>query len=175
MSRSARVPKQSNLRSHSESARGEIRFGLRPSRLPPRILPDRKRGKGELQHQAICYTYPQLLSQNAATGPGSDFNRQAGSKFNRRRQVGTRSFLPLSCPVFLVEAPKGLSESRRCCIVHASLMPEVNLSTPLVPASPSRVPYPMQGTVSVLWSAHKSHLETRRVDEIRMWESQTRV
>ena len=46
-----------------------------------------KEGKGERQRIAICYTYPQLPIQKEATGPGSIFNQQGGSIFNRRQQA----------------------------------------------------------------------------------------
>jgi hypothetical protein len=35
-------------------------------------------------------TYPQLLIQNAATAPGSIFNRQSGSIFNRRQHISLK-------------------------------------------------------------------------------------
>ena len=46
-----------------------------------------KEGKGERQRIAICYTYPQLPIQKEATGPGSIFNQQGGSVFNRRQHA----------------------------------------------------------------------------------------
>lgn len=40
----------------------------------------------EYNNQQTYYTYPQPLAPKAAPVPGSIFNRQGGSKFNRRRQ-----------------------------------------------------------------------------------------
>ena len=39
-----------------------------------------------MSEPAICYTYPQSLTQKSAASPGSNFNQQGGSIFNRRRQ-----------------------------------------------------------------------------------------
>jgi hypothetical protein len=38
-----------------------------------------------MSEPAICYTYPQPLTQKSATSPGSNFNQQGGSIFNQRR------------------------------------------------------------------------------------------
>lgn len=46
-----------------------------------------KEGEKERQRIAICYTYPQLPIQKEATGPGSIFNQQGGSIFNRRQHL----------------------------------------------------------------------------------------
>ena len=38
-----------------------------------------------MSEPAICYTYPQPLTQKSAASPGSNFNQQGGSIFNQRR------------------------------------------------------------------------------------------
>ena len=55
-----------------------------PSHLSPRIPIDQRDRERRMTPPTICYTYPQLLTQTAATSPGSYFNRHPGSRFNRR-------------------------------------------------------------------------------------------
>lgn len=52
----------------------------------------------EYNNQQSHYTYPQPLAPKAAPVPGSIFNRQGGSKFNRRRQYTTSKVLKASNP-----------------------------------------------------------------------------
>ena len=40
-----------------------------------------------MSEPAICYTYPQPLTQKSAASPGSNFNQQGGSIFNQRRHL----------------------------------------------------------------------------------------
>lgn len=64
--------------------RGGIRYGLRPSLLPPRAE-DQK--IGGIENQLTTYTYPQLATQRPASTPGSKFGRHGGSNLNRRGQA----------------------------------------------------------------------------------------
>gem|GEM_PF-4707852 len=43
--------------------------------------------KGAFRKPVFGYTYPQLLIQKIATGPGSVFNRHGGSIFSRRQHL----------------------------------------------------------------------------------------
>jgi hypothetical protein len=66
---------------------GQLRYGLRPSLH----CPGANQQPGETERPVDQYTYPQLQNQNATIRPGSILNRQGGSKFNRRRQLGRQT------------------------------------------------------------------------------------
>jgi hypothetical protein len=63
--------------------RGEIRYGLRPTRLPPR---EQQRCIEEVNKQPETYTYPQPTVTRSASIPGSILDRRGGSDLDRRRQ-----------------------------------------------------------------------------------------
>ncbi len=65
------------------AARGGSRYGLRPSRLPPR----KKQRIREVNEQGKTYTYPQTAALDAAFHPWPMFNRHGWSKFGRPPQV----------------------------------------------------------------------------------------
>ena len=72
----------------TSSPRGEIRYGLRPSRLPPRNASHIEGGQPARKH----YTYPQPVLLQTGLHPGSKFDRRGGSKLNRRGQSVGRIF-----------------------------------------------------------------------------------
>ena len=69
-------------------ARGEIRYGLRPSRLSPaHSMSSGQPDKENVKTQLLSTLIHSCRIQKAATRPGSILNRQGGSIFNRRRTV----------------------------------------------------------------------------------------